>query len=102
MRKMYSWLSFRVLGSKKKGFRVQLGGKLGRHPKLAVELEGIYSEDQVIRLVTDCIAYCKKHSNRGERFAEIFDSEEFTINRSILWSYSSLLSVFSAIHPESP
>ena len=28
----------------RKGYRVQLGGKLGRHPRLAREMPGIYSE----------------------------------------------------------
>jgi dissimilatory sulfite reductase (desulfoviridin) alpha/beta subunit len=64
---------------KHKGFRVQLGGKLGRHPKLAVELDGIYSENEVLQLVKDCIDYYKKHSKHGERFAEIFDLLDFKI-----------------------
>jgi len=70
-----------TITGEKRGFRVQLGGKLGRHPKLALELEGIYSEDEVLRIVTDCIAYYKEHSKHGERFAEIFDSKDFKVDR---------------------
>ena len=33
------------------GFRVQLGGRLGRHPRLGRELPGIFSEDQVIEIL---------------------------------------------------
>ena len=55
-----------------KGFRVQLGGKLGKHPKLAKELPGIFNEEEVIRIVKDCIDFYKKNSRHGERFAEIF------------------------------
>ncbi len=55
----------------KKGFRVQLGGKLGRHPQLAEELPGIYSEDAVVDVVRQCIRYYKANSRHGERFAEI-------------------------------
>ena len=70
-----------ALAPGQKGFRVQLGGKLGRHPKLAVELEGIFSEEEVLHLVKNCIDYYKKHSKRGERFAEIFDLEDFKFDR---------------------
>ena len=68
-----------TIAVKKKGFRVQLGGKLGRHPKLATELEGIYSENEVLLLVKDCIDYYKKHSKHGERFAKIFDVSDFKV-----------------------
>ena len=51
----------------KKGFRVQVGGKLGRHPQLAVELPGIFNEDRVIDVIAQCISLYKKHSKNGER-----------------------------------
>ena len=60
-----------------KGYRVQLGGKLGRHPQLARELPGIYSEDEVVSIVADCIAFFKQHSRGGKRFAEIFGEDDF-------------------------
>ncbi len=53
------------------GYRVQLGGKLGRHPRLAMELPGIYGEDAVIRIVRDCIDFYKANSRNGKRFAEL-------------------------------
>ena len=64
------------------GYRVLLGGKLGRHPMLARELSGIFSEDSVIDIVKDGIALYRRRSKRGERFSEIFtdgDFEEFQI-----------------------
>ena len=61
----------------KKGFRVQLGGKLGRHPQLARELPGIFKEDQVIEIVKACIDFYKQNSRQGERFAELFKDKEF-------------------------
>jgi len=61
----------------KKGFRVQLGGKLGRHPQLAKELPGIYNDDEVLGIVKDCIAFYKQNSKHGERFAEIFKFSDF-------------------------
>ncbi len=51
---------------------MQLGGKLGRHPKLARELPGVFTEDEVLSMVSACIAYYKKNSRDGERFADIF------------------------------
>ncbi|MGA8181588.1 MAG: 4Fe-4S dicluster domain-containing protein [Desulfobacterales bacterium] len=70
-----------TLAAKKKGFRIQLGGRLGRHPRLAVEVEGIFSETEVLCLVKNCIDYYKKHSKHGERFAEIFDPKDFKADR---------------------
>jgi len=60
-----------------KGFRVQLGGKLGRHPKLASELDGIFNEDEVLAIVRRCVEFYKKNSKHGERFAEIFKLSDF-------------------------
>ncbi len=62
------------------GFRVLLGGKLGRHPGLAKELPGIYDEEMVIKIVKECIAFYKKNSRHGERFAEIFRDSDFERN----------------------
>ena len=60
-----------------RGYRVQLAGKLGRHPKLARELPGIYNEEEVIRIVEDCLAVYKKRSKNGQRFAEIFNEKDY-------------------------
>jgi len=63
--------------AEKKGFKVQLGGKLGRHPQLAKELPDIYSEDEVIGIIKSCIAFYKENNKHGERFAEIFKLSDF-------------------------
>jgi dissimilatory sulfite reductase (desulfoviridin) alpha/beta subunit len=60
-----------------KGFRVQLGGKLGRHPQLAKELPGIYSEDQVLQIVKTCLDFYQQNSKHGERFSQILTSADF-------------------------
>ncbi len=59
------------------GFRVQLGGKLGRHPQLAKELPGIYSEDQVLEIVETCLDFYQQNSKHGERFSQILTSADF-------------------------
>ena len=61
----------------KTGFRVLLGGKLGRHPRLARELPGIYEKNEVIEIVQTCINFYKEHSKHGERFSEIFKDADF-------------------------
>jgi dissimilatory sulfite reductase (desulfoviridin) alpha/beta subunit len=62
-----------------RGFRVQLAGKLGRHPQLAKELPGIYSEEEVLQIVEDCLDLYKARSTDGRRFAEIFTEEDFVV-----------------------
>jgi dissimilatory sulfite reductase (desulfoviridin) alpha/beta subunit len=81
-----------TIGEGRKGFRVQLGGKLGRHPKLATELEGIYSEDEVLQIVKRCIEFYKGNSKHGERFAEIFENADFLKDLLHLNSYENELS----------
>lgn len=59
------------------GFRVQLGGKLGRHPRLARELPGIFSEDEVLEILEACLAFYKERTKTGERFGELLGDTEF-------------------------
>lgn len=66
-----------TIAEKQKGYRIQLGGKLGRHPQLARELSGIYTEDEVLDIVQFCIGFYKKHSTAGKRFAEILTDSVF-------------------------
>jgi ferredoxin len=60
-----------------RGFRVQLAGKLGRHPQLARELPGVYSESEVLQIVADCLALYKGKSQKGQRFADIFTDADY-------------------------
>ncbi len=55
------------------GYRIQVGGKLGRHPRLATELAGIYSPDEVVRALKLCLQLYKEQSKNGQRLAEILD-----------------------------
>jgi dissimilatory sulfite reductase (desulfoviridin) alpha/beta subunit len=55
------------------GYRLQLGGKLGRHPRLATELEGIYSKEEMLAILDTCLEHYKKHNRKGERFGEILN-----------------------------
>ena len=62
---------------KKAGFRILLGGKLGRHPRLAEELPGIFSEDETLKIAKKCIDYYKKNSKNGARFANVYNGRHF-------------------------
>lgn len=55
------------------GYRFLVGGKLGRHPRLARELGGIYSKEEALKLVERCLDHYFKHNRHGERFGEILE-----------------------------
>ena len=60
-----------------KGYRIQLGGKLGRHPRLAKELPGIYKTQDVLTIVDVCLKIYKQKSRLGKRFSEIFSNADY-------------------------
>ena len=55
------------------GYRILVGGRLGRHPRLAAELPGIHTEAEVIRIVNQCLDHYQRHCKEGERFGEILE-----------------------------
>lgn len=64
------------------GYRVLLGGKLGRHPQLGTELHGVYSTDEIITIVNHCLDHYCKHNLNGERFGEILNRKPMKIEIS--------------------
>ncbi|MHC1743270.1 MAG: 4Fe-4S dicluster domain-containing protein [Syntrophobacteraceae bacterium] len=60
-----------TLGQSRCGYRILVGGKLGRHPQLAKDLGRIYSPEEALRVVERCIEHYMKHNRKGERFGEI-------------------------------
>ncbi|MDQ7781765.1 MAG: 4Fe-4S binding protein [Desulfomonilaceae bacterium] len=62
-----------TLEEESRGFRIMVGGKLGRHPQLAKELEGVHSRERVLAIVDACIRHFKDHCTCGERFGEILN-----------------------------
>ena len=55
----------------KRGYRILVGGKLGRHPRLARELPGIHSPGETLKIVERCTDVFQARSVSGERFGEI-------------------------------
>jgi len=53
------------------GYRILVGGKLGRHPQLGRELEGIFSLEKTLKVVESCLETYLKHNEAGERFGDV-------------------------------
>ncbi len=60
-----------VLVEATKGFRVLLGGKLGRHPQLGMELPGIFAPRKLLLIFRASLDFYLQHNVNGERFGEI-------------------------------
>jgi|YNPNPStandDraft_1061719.scaffolds.fasta_scaffold00506_25 anaerobic sulfite reductase subunit C len=63
-----------------RGYRVLLGGKLGRHPRLATELPGVHPAEELPRIVDRLVDVYMKRCIAGERLGEIIERmgwEEF-------------------------
>lgn len=61
--------------TKHKGFRILLGGKLGRHPRLGIELDGLFIESQVLAIIDNASEMMLSQKDCAKRFAEIFKPE---------------------------
>lgn len=55
------------------GFRIQVGGKLGRHPRLATELSSIFSVEETLEMVGACLDHYQENCRNGERFGEVLE-----------------------------
>ena len=53
------------------GYRILLGGKLGRHPQLGRELSGIFSAETALAIIETCLTHFKAENREGERFGEL-------------------------------
>jgi len=56
-----------------KGYRILVGGKLGRHPRLAQELAGIHEEAEAVNILDRCLDLHQRECREGERFGEILE-----------------------------
>jgi dissimilatory sulfite reductase (desulfoviridin) alpha/beta subunit len=54
-------------------WRIMVGGKLGRHPQLGTELEGVYSKQEVLTIVERCLNIYFAHNTGGERLGAILN-----------------------------
>lgn len=56
-----------------RGYRILVGGKLGRHPQLGRELNGIFSQEETLAIIKKCLTHYMAHTIKGERFGEIIN-----------------------------
>ena len=59
-----------------RGFRLLVGGKLGRHPQLGQELSGIYSAGETLVMAAKCLDIFQQYNQHGERFGEVLKDVE--------------------------
>jgi dissimilatory sulfite reductase (desulfoviridin) alpha/beta subunit len=59
------------------GYRILLGGKLGRHPRLGRELSGIFSAETTLAIIETCLTHFKTENKQGERFGELLNRTGF-------------------------
>ena len=60
-----------ALSPQMEGYRVQVGGKLGRHPRLGDELPGIQARDQMLKILKQCLELHQKSYWPGRRFGQV-------------------------------
>ncbi|HEY5998166.1 MAG TPA: 4Fe-4S binding protein [bacterium] len=57
----------------RRGWRIQVGGRLGRHPRLAVELPGLFAREGVLAAAECCLDVFLRSVAPGERFGELLE-----------------------------
>jgi len=60
-----------ALSPQMEGYRVQVGGKLGRHPRLGDELPGIQARDQMLEILKQCLELHQRSYQPGRRFGQV-------------------------------
>lgn len=56
------------------GYRIQVGGKLGRHPRLAEELPAIQTQRQMLQILDCCLHMHQEYYRPGLRFGQIVET----------------------------
>jgi len=65
-----------AIGEAVKGFKILIGGKLGRHPRLAMEVPGIFNLEETVNIIKRLISFYKENCLKGERFAEVLENKK--------------------------
>lgn len=66
-----------IISCARNGWRVLMGGRLGRHPRLGVELPGVYTSEEVLELIDKTLKVYMENYEHGKRFGLIFDKIGF-------------------------
>ena len=65
----------KAISTEKEGFRILVGGKLGRHPQLGLEVDHIFSPHECIKIVEKILLFYKERAKKGERLGALLDKE---------------------------
>jgi dissimilatory sulfite reductase (desulfoviridin) alpha/beta subunit len=57
----------------RRGYRILVGGNLGRHPRLAQAIRGVYGREAVLAAVGCCLDYYLEHAIAGERLGSVLE-----------------------------
>lgn len=85
-----------TLHPERTGYRILIGGKLGRHPQLGRELSGIHSAEAVLTVVEKYLDHYMKHNLRGERFADTLAHSPLDHDRQAEYEPVARVAVISA------
>lgn len=58
------------------GYRILMGGRLGRHPRLGTELPGIYDETKALEMVRRIVLWYLANAMPGERLADVLTRQK--------------------------
>lgn len=61
-----------TITTKEAGFRIMVGGKLGRHARLALELPGIFPKEKALLVLQNSINLFIENYSRVNRFGDLF------------------------------
>lgn len=59
-----------------RGYRILVGGRLGRHPRLGTELPGIYDETKALEVVRRIVSWYLSNAKAGERLADVLTHQK--------------------------
>jgi len=66
-----------IISEEWRGYRLFVGGKIGKHPKLGRELTDAKSPEEAVAIFRKIIDWSKKNTNIGERFGDCLDRVGF-------------------------
>lgn len=66
-----------LIGEEWTGYKIFVGGKIGKHPKLGVELTETRSPEEAVALFRKVIDWSKENTNIGERLGNCLDRVGF-------------------------
>lgn len=62
-----------MITERESGYRILVGGKLGRHPRLGSELPGLFSREEAERIVPACAEIFLAEGTGDERFGDLVE-----------------------------